>query len=250
MHNHSMLLIDIGNSFAKFGMLESPGRISLLARIPVSDLSDTDKLRAVFGRNLQAKIALISCVGPESVLRDVSHALSEMLGVETHRVLSAAEDCGVFNCYDEPVTLGADRWCAMIGARQLCRSAFCVVDLGSAVTIDLIAQDGRFKGGVILPGWRAWNVALARETELALAIAQLDSQPGCSTSSAIAAGFVNAVVGSVEQLIQQFTRGEKDKPMIFLTGGDAEMFAKFIHFPYRHEPELVLHGLATIGMTL
>jgi len=245
-----LLLMDIGNSFAKFGILESSGQIIPVSRAPVSGLDEPDKLNDLGDLGPQVTTALVSCVGPEWALYKISEYLMRAFGVPVRRILSSAEAGGIVNCYEEPTSLGADRWCAMIGARQLCRSAFCVVDLGSAVTIDLVAQDGRFDGGVILPGWRAWSAALARETELAVTVAQPDSQAGCSTSTAIAAGYVNAVAGSVQQLIQQFTRSGKDKPMIFLTGGDAEMIAKFIHFPYRHEPELVLHGLATIGMTL
>ena len=250
MPDRPVLLMDMGNSEAKCAVLQPSGQIGQVSRTPVSQLNDVDKINELVGQGRSVATALISCVGPRWALHKVSDYLSRTYAISVHRVLSTAEAGGVVNCYDEPSTLGADRWCAMIGARQFCSTAFCVIDAGSAVTIDLVAADGRFNGGVILPGWRAWSAALARTTELAMAIAEPDSQPGCSTSSAIAAGFVNSVAGSVELLIQQFTRSEKHKPMIFLTGGDAEMIAKFIHFPYRHEPELVLHGLATIGTTL
>jgi hypothetical protein len=59
----------------------------------------------------------------------------------------------VTNGYDHPGRLGADRWVALIGARQhvLSRGAarpVLVVMVGTAVTIDALDTEGRFLGGL------------------------------------------------------------------------------------------------------
>ena len=45
-----------------------------------------------------------------------------------------------------------DRWLAMVGAFQLRRNAMLVVDLGTAVTADLVDENGLHLGGYICPG--------------------------------------------------------------------------------------------------
>ena len=59
---------------------------------------------------------------------------------------------GIRNAYPQPAKLGVDRWLAMIGAHALERGAVCVVSVGTAMTIDGVAADGRHLGGVIVPG--------------------------------------------------------------------------------------------------
>ena len=60
--------------------------------------------------------------------------------------------CGLRNGYRDPAQLGVDRWLAMCAAWQQFPGSLCVVDAGTAVTIDVVAADGAHSGGLILPG--------------------------------------------------------------------------------------------------
>src|SRR5690606_9413761 len=72
--------------------------------------------------------------------------------------------CGVENGYDDPAQLGPDRWAALIGARTLHSGPCIVVSAGTATTIDHLDGNGRFCGGLILPGEHLMRQALARDT--------------------------------------------------------------------------------------
>ena len=56
---------------------------------------------------------------------------------------------GLVNGYEEPARLGVDRWAAMIGARMSCAGALCVVDSGTATTVDVIQAERAAIGGAI-----------------------------------------------------------------------------------------------------
>ena len=91
---------------------------------------------------------------------------------------ASAAACGVVNGYATPEQLGADRWAALVAARlrahttDLFPAPVVVVNAGTAVTIDTLDADGRFRGGVILPGLRLMLRALADHTSC------LKSAPG------------------------------------------------------------------------
>ena len=72
--------------------------------------------------------------------------------VTAHIVRPQAQQLGVKNLYRKPEQLGADRWAALIGARGLTGSAACVVDAGTAVTVEALSAKGEFLGGAIFPG--------------------------------------------------------------------------------------------------
>ena len=59
---------------------------------------------------------------------------------------------GLVNAYTETDRMGADRWHAMYAAWQADAGGFAVVDAGSAITIDYVADSGKHLGGYILPG--------------------------------------------------------------------------------------------------
>ena len=95
--------------------------------------------------------AAVNVAGPdvENILR---HSIRARFGIDLQVVRTQARFGEVINGYSTFEQLGADRWAAIVGAWQLRRRALCVVDAGTAVTIDLVAASGRHQGGVIVPG--------------------------------------------------------------------------------------------------
>ena len=57
---------------------------------------------------------------------------------------------------DEPAKVGIDRLLNVFAASALVKPGepAIVVDAGSAVTVDLLHEDGSFAGGAIFPGMR------------------------------------------------------------------------------------------------
>lgn len=159
-----------------------------------------------------------------------------------------AEQLGVRNCYAQPETLGADRWAALLAVRGLTKTNACIVDCGTAVTVDALAANGEFRGGAIFPGLRLLRESLVRGTGgIPAAEGRGDSALNCSTPDAVAGGTQHGLVGAVSLLVAEQITALGGDAEVFLTGGDAPLLRAHLMPPVREVPDLVLKGLARIA---
>ena len=149
------------------------------------------------------------------------------------------------NEYDQPEQLGCDRWAALIGARSMTTSgALCVVDCGTAVTIDGLTQEDRFIGGVILPGIDLMQESLLTNTsDILESRAEFKQVIGKTTAECVSGGSFIGTAGAIERVLREMASivGE---PKMYITGGDAPQLLPLISYSLQYEPDLVLIGLA------
>jgi type III pantothenate kinase len=155
----------------------------------------------------------------------------------------------------EPARVGIDRLLAAFAANQLRAPgrAAIVVDLGTAITIDLVEPDGAFAGGTILPGIGMAGRALADQTD-ALPHILLDAAKmpptvlGKSTTSAIESGLYWGTVGAVNEIASRLADGLESPPDFFVTGGAGQLITQFISVGGRVQfvPHLVLSGIVRL----
>jgi len=167
------------------------------------------------------------------------------LCVEFARV--SREWAGVVNGYDDYSLLGVDRWLAVLAAQQLAPEGACVVDCGSAVTLDLVVS-GQHLGGYIVPGLRLMNAALFGSTDGVKVVAEnLDGGAGLllgrDTAGAVNLGLPMMVASLVAEVVQRFLREREVRLQVILTGGDAPAVAGFLEGAFLCRPDLVLDGL-------
>jgi type III pantothenate kinase len=148
---------------------------------------------------------------------------------------------------DEPLTVGADRIVNTLAAVELYRDDVVVVDFGTATTFDCITKDGRFIGGVIMPGLRTSADQLTRR---AAKLPATELEPparaiGRRTEECIRAGVLygtaDAVDGIVERIRREWPGG--GRPRVFATGGLAVLVAPLCRTIEATAPDLTLHGL-------
>jgi type III pantothenate kinase len=221
-----ILCIDSGNTRIKWGLREGDAWVEQGVGLPDGIVADR----------------IVACnVGGVSP-RLTIEALAQRLNVPLDWLRAQAEQCGVTNGYDHPDQLGADRWAALIGARSLHGGDCLVVMCGTATTIDLLRADGRFEGGLILPGLDLMREALAGGTaDLPAAAGGFVDQPR-NTFDAIASGAVQATAGAIERMFRQLDQARD--PLCLLSGGAAGGVSPRLTFPYRVVGNLVLEGLA------
>jgi type III pantothenate kinase len=151
----------------------------------------------------------------------------------------------VRNGYDRPEQLGADRWAALIGARQLHAGACLVVGAGTATTVDLLTADGVFRGGLILPGLALMRSSLAgAAAQLAEASGRHSDSPR-NTDDAIVSGAIEATAGAIERMYRRIAG--QPSPTCLLTGGAAGELEAHLHLPLRRVDDLVLQGLLLVA---
>ncbi len=153
---------------------------------------------------------------------------------------SSRQCCGITNFYQQPERLGIDRWCALVGARSLTSEAVVVVMAGTATTIDTLDGEGRFLGGLIMPGIDAMRRALAHGTaSLPLARGERVDYP-CCTDDAIMSGIIEAHLGAIERAYGRLACAAK---ACLISGGNANVLAKHLVIPAVVVENLPIEGL-------
>lgn len=233
------LVIDIGNTLAKVAAAEGD-KISGLCtseRLGIAELQEIEA-RHAFRRAILCSV------------RERDEELCRYLRGKYRRFVdfTGTTPTPLENLYKTPETLGPDRLAAAVGAQALFPGRnVLVVDLGSAITIDLVSAAGEFLGGNISPGAALRFRSLNRFTaQLPLYnFSEEISLLGKETSEAIRNGVVNGIRFEVEKYISLF--GEKyDDLITVFTGGDAIYFEKQFKNAIFVRCELTLIGLTKV----
>lgn len=235
------LILDIGNTRSKIAVIND-GVISCVHA--VYDLNP-DQIAAIC-QQYGVSAAIASVVGPQP---DFDTLIPPHIRDRFH-LLSHRSRLPISIDYETPETLGMDRVAAAVGARILSRShdPLLVVDAGSCITIDLLDQYNVFRGGAIAPGLRMRFRAL-HDFTAALPLVEPDDLfillAGRNTNDSILAGVQEAAAIEIQGFAERYS-ATLPNLKLFLTGGDADFFAKRLFFPNFANPNLLYIGLDNI----
>lgn len=231
------LELDVGNTRAKWRLCDSS---SVAQRGAVERCKVFDLVRA-FEASQTPRQVWVSSVAGEDLQEEFSSACSKAWGVRPWFARTRAQALGLNNSYAEPQRMGVDRWLAMLAAWNVTRGSCCVVDAGSALTIDFISGAGDHLGGYIIPGLDSMERALLSDTDRVrfgnAARNQLD--PGRSTEEAVYNGILISQAGAVSLALQ---RVDGD-PVLWFSGGNGQSLRDLIGQGGGFEEDLVLNGL-------
>jgi type III pantothenate kinase len=152
--------------------------------------------------------------------------------------------CGVRSLYERPEQLGPDRWAALVAARAVHAGPCLVVNAGTATTVDALSADGRFLGGLILPGVELMRFVLHEHTgRLPIQEGRFVATPR-NTVDAIETGCRHAQAGAVERM-SRLLGGEA---ACLVSGGAGRQLIEQLEIPCQYIENLVLEGLARIAL--
>ncbi|MFT7722942.1 MAG: type III pantothenate kinase [Roseateles sp.] len=248
----SFLAIDIGNTRLKWATYPegaAPGCEPL--QHGAVFLENIDRLADEDWQGLPAPTRILgSNVAGDAVRRRVEEQM-EQWDLEPRWVVPSAEAAGVKNGYDHPSRLGADRWVAVIGARaHALRRGFAgpllTVMVGTAVTVDALASDGHFLGGLILPGHGIMLRALEGGTAgLRVPTGEVRDFP-TNTSDALTTGGTFAITGAIEHMHRLLHAREGREPLVLMTGGAGWKVAPALDAPHELVEGLIFDGLLAL----
>lgn len=238
-----ILLADIGNSRLKW-LAWRPGGPGAGTAVVYRGRALDEVLEEAWGTLPRPeRVAAVNVAG-EAVAAAVRDWCESRWRLRPVFYLAGTAACGVRNRYAEPGRLGADRWAAMIGAYHRYGGPVCVIDCGTAVTLDLVDARGRHQGGLILPGMALMRQSLYRDTRGIPDEGEAGGEwLGHDTRSCVTAGTRHAVAGGLERAL----RGLDGAVRCVLTGGDAARLASLLDREVILEPDLVLHGLRLLA---
>ncbi len=244
----TFLALDIGNTRLKWAQYASPSPGAVLLAQGAEFLENIDKLADGAWGHLVAPRHILGCAVAAHAIKLRLQEQMELWDVSPQWVVASEAEAGVRNGYDYPTRLGADRWVAMIGAfhRMLAQGQprpIVVVMVGTAVTVEAIDAQGKFLGGLILPGHGIMLRALESGTAgLHVPTGDVKEFP-TNTSDALTSGGTYAIAGAVERMVQHVRAHCGAEPMCIMTGGAGWKMAPSMSVPFELVDNLIFDGL-------
>jgi type III pantothenate kinase len=230
------IVVDVGNTRVKFGRCMATAVVESVSLR--HDPSDWEHQISSWAATAQVEF-VIAGVAPKTI-----ELLRSAVTSSGHRcrVLTSNTDVPIKIDVDQPENVGIDRLLGGAAARALFPGqSLCVVDAGSAITVNLVDAAGVFRGGAILPGIGFMSAALHERTaQLPLVEAKTPAEfPGRDTEAAMRIGVQAAAIGAIERLT-----GQAKVDLLVFTGGDGEWLEPRISFTKKHfNPRLILEGI-------
>lgn len=257
-----ILAVDIGNTTIGFALMNSRGSMMSVTKIDTMDCvragsepAPTFKktIQKIFKNNSISQ-AIICSVVPEA-LAVVEGVLKKM--VKT-KVVGRDIKVPMINRYRNPKQVGQDRLVGAYAALQLYGKPLIVVDLGTAITFDVVSKKGEYLGGVIVPGLRLSAESLFLKTALLPQInIHVPKNPvGRTTEESILSGlfygYGHLCQGMVDLLGRYVGANRRfARTHVVMTGGHTQLMKKFVSPKIRIIDEnLVFKGLYFLALKL
>lgn len=243
------VVIDIGNTSTSVAVVEGRHMVRH-GRMPSRE-----------GRRPAAILALLRRLAGKRAIEDaVLCSVVPALNGTWTRVL--ARECGLqpivvdyrtrMNVrvdYPHPTTIGADRLANAVAGWERYHSPVIVADFGTALTFDVITGDGRYVGGVIVPGLPLMTDYMAERTALLphIGLGGRFGAYGRSTREAMRIGAMVGYRGMVREILAHIKAGLDDERVHFCaTGGYAARALTGLDVPVEILPHLTLDGLVLL----
>ncbi|HIJ60095.1 MAG TPA: type III pantothenate kinase [Nitrospirae bacterium] len=249
-----MLTIDIGNTTTSFVFFKDSHldiildkKTYLTSEIKAQKAKTMKFIYSFFKKNSNISFnAIISSVVP-SIDFLIKHILDD---VNTNSVVNLNDVRDIVINIDRNCkkTIGSDRVANMAGAYNIYKKSVAVADFGTATTISVVNNEGKFIGSSIMPGINMMLNCIHKGTaKLPLIKADKVFQPyDIDTSSAIKTGVILGTTGAIERFIKDIEEARDCKLQLVLTGGSALLISSFIKRSYELNPNLIFEGLRVI----
>ena len=228
-HKNSILLIDNSNSRTKFllsrqGLLEGELRVLPTRRLTI------EKVRELLFDWEFSSVCISSVVpGKAELLAQCFHCPVSFVRVHENLPVD-------FSSYGGRKKLGADRVANILGALDWNRFPVIAVDLGTAITFDLVTTDSSgsvtFVGGIISPGVSLFRDYLPAQTSLLPSFVgkplPLEVGVGNTTEQAMLYGITSGMKGMISSIITDLSSALEEPPFVIATGGDARWASELV----------------------
>ncbi len=241
------LLLDIGNSSINWA-IEDQHVFDKANWFVYEPDNFVEKIQEHISPALRLTRVLVANVAGEEILNRLYQVVDKVWQCDIWQAGVCAEYKQLQNGYDDFTSMGVDRWLAMVAAWEKHNTNLCVIDCGTALTIDFIESSGKHRGGYILPGNHLLQRSLiGGTTQIKVDVTDsFSAKPANNTQAAIANGACLALVSSIEHAIIDFKQAVSSPVTCVLTGGYTQRLSQHISYPHECDPQLVLRGLSLL----
>ena len=228
--SQSKIFVDIGNSAVKWRTIESNVYSKSVDEFLVNTLP-------------QADTAWVSAVANSHIVEDIEDHFDTV-----HLVNSQNKFNNLKISYDDSSNLGSDRFFAMIGAMEhFPNKALLIIDIGSAMTFDVIDGSGLHQGGLIMPGLGVLRKSFSKfeTTDLLTNIDGLASNTTDAWKSGTQAMLLSSINSQIEKFNDIFSDG-----IVTICGGLVHEIKNELPESVQIFDNLVLDGLECYSQTV
>ncbi|MBA7642389.1 Type III pantothenate kinase [subsurface metagenome] len=248
----NIIAVDIGNTNIDIGLFLD-GEEQFIKSIPGrSDKKLTDCLKSAWQKIPIAEsskekkrdgVIVISSVKP-AWTKLIQKIVKDNLGEKVY-IVGKDIPLPMTLLVDEPDKVGTDRVVSAAAAYAVVEDAVIIADFGTAVTIDLVDENGVFLGGVICPGFEISTKGLKENTaQLPKAKVTKPKAPyGKNTTEAINCGLYYSAIGTLEEVIRRYAEKIDKWPQTVITGAAARTIMDDCNFIDSFVPNLVVKGI-------
>ncbi|MDY3052578.1 MAG: type III pantothenate kinase [Ndongobacter sp.] len=251
-----LLAIDVGNSNLTFGVFHKD---VILYQWRIQ--TNRDKTSDEYGIELEQILyhfgihrSMISDVIIGSVVPNLMHTLQMMCNRflrQEPMIVGEGTRSGMHIRYDNPKEVGADRIVNAVGGFEIYGGPLIVIDVGTAITHDVITEEGEYLGGTIAPGIGISAEALFMRTAKLPKVELIDPPTaiGRTTVSSMQAGIAYGFIGLIDNITCHILKElsiQACEAKIIATGGFSRLLAEKSRYVQTIDKDLTLHGMRII----
>jgi type III pantothenate kinase len=228
--SQSNLFIDIGNSAIKWRTSDSKVFSESIENFSITLLNESN-------------IAWVSAVAYPNIIQDMSNHFEMINIIEPQKKFGS-----LTLSYEDPSKLGTDRFVAMLGAiKHFPDKPLLVIDIGSAITFDVIDKNGLHQGGLIMPGISALRGSFKKfkTSDLSVGLIGLANNTDDAWRFGTHAMMVSAISYQIESFQSNFSDG-----VVSVCGGMAKDIKKELPESIEFFDNLVLDGLESYSQSV
>lgn len=248
----NIIAIDIGNTNIDLGLFlddkeefikSIPGLSEAKLKSTLNSAWNKIPLAESSKKKKRNGVIVISSVKP-AWTKLVKEIAKETLGEKVY-VIGKDIPLPIAMFVDEPDKVGTDRVVSAAAAYDVVQGPVVVADFGTAVTIDLVDENGVFQGGVICPGFEISAKALKEHTAQLpnIKVTKPKEPYGKNTVDAINCGLYYSIVGALQEVIRRYADKIDKWPQTIITGSGAKTIFTDCEFIDNYVPNLVVKGI-------
>jgi type III pantothenate kinase len=245
-----MMLLDVGNSSVKWAFCRE-SRLAERGRFRHVGIDFFSLASNAWGHLPEPATVTVANVAGSGMEQAITGWSREKWNVTPCYLQATETAAGVHNAYRDPAKLGVDRWASLVAVHCEYDGPVCIIDCGTAITIDAIDADGLHLGGLIMPGLGSMRRSLLQDT----ANIRFARDGGChpqmrfarDTREAVNYGVVYMAAAAIDRIMLDFAAAPGESTEMVITGGDADVLLPLLARRPRHDPDLVLRGIAVLA---
>ncbi len=243
---------DIGNTSAHFALMRGfkvikSWRLETQEEPAHLRLGIRRLLKTVLHQKILLRRAIICSVVPDLnhlVVAEIKRALGVPVFLVGKDIIVS-----MVNRYRVPHQVGQDRLVGAFAAKHFWGAPCLVIDLGTAITFDVVSRKGEYLGGSIVPGIRLSAESLHKKTALLPKIRIRGPKEiiGRTTEESILSGIFFGFGALCSQMVRQLSKRVGGRPKVILTGGHAKLMRRYLTIKINAlDEDLVFKGLVLL----